>query len=187
MRSGLFPFHLVEGSDPVGISFVYLVLHDFDGGVNQPVLLGKGFFDHAGNLALPRKEPFQIRIIGGFGSLVQLCCNRHTGNLFCDLDQFQELLRLSRPFLPHSFKHRRRRFPIEEAVMNTIRVDLKIQAGVFCPPGYILADADPQTLLIGHGIMHSGIPVDAADFQKIAGTIHKWLEQFLSQCLHGFV
>ena len=35
--------------------------------------------------------------------------------------------------------------------------------------------------------MEPGIPVDAADFEKIAGLVHKGLKQFLAQRLHRLV
>ena len=87
-RSGLFPFHRVEGGNPVGISFVYLVLHDFHGGVNQPVLLGKGFFDHGKGRGYPAVGE-KVFLLSSLPVLVQRLLDQERGLFRVDVQFFQ--------------------------------------------------------------------------------------------------
>ena len=67
------------------------------------------------------------------------------------------------------------------------RVSMRVAMGSASLPLDILADADPQALLVGLRRVHPGIPVDAADLQHIAGLVQEGFKQFRSQFLHGMV
>ena len=93
-------------------------------------LLGEGLLDHTADLTPPAVKPLQRlrrcllgRTLVGFGG------DSHTGSLFRIPDQLQEFFLICRPVLTHLLQHGGSGSVEEKAVMDPLRVDLKVQAG----------------------------------------------------------
>ena len=65
---------------------------------------------------------------------------------------------------------------MDKTVADAIRGDLKIQAGVLCPPLHILPDADPKALLVGNGIVEPVSPSNTLDQPGLVPGTLPWLE-----------
>ena len=102
-------------------------------------------------------------------------------------EQIQKAVRVGGNLLPVGFHGDSPGMPEGEAVADALGANFEKQAGIFCPPVYILPDTAPEAFLVGQRVVKPGIPIDPGDLQDAAGLFQKWLKKLLAQRLHGRV
>ena len=125
------------------------------------------------NAALPREIGRKRGIVRFLGALVQLRRDGLSHRRLCPGNQSEKFVGIGGNILPEFLHRRRAGVPEGKAVAHALRVDLKEQAGIFRPPLHVLPDAEPQTFLVGVGMVQSGVPVDAADLQDRPRPVEK--------------